>query len=70
VSDPFTGHAASSDLVKLLMDERNQLLEGGFVALAPGEEKSGDLSRMLWNAAILMRFFTRSTFDGCFSLHS
>ena len=35
VSDPFTGHAAPSDLVEFLMDERNQLLEGGFVALRP-----------------------------------
>lgn len=38
------------------MDERNQLLEGGFVAPAPREEQFGDLGGMLGNAAILMRF--------------
>jgi hypothetical protein len=46
------------------------LLEGRFVALAPREQQSGDLGRVVRNAAILMRFFTGSTFDRCFSLHS
>jgi hypothetical protein len=66
----FAGHATPRDLMELVMDERNQLLEGGFVALSPCEEQFGDLGGMLGNAAILMRFFTGSTFDDCFSLHS
>jgi len=56
--------------MELVVDERNQLLEGGFVALAPSEEQFGDLGGMLGNGAILMRFFIGSTFDDDFSLHS
>ena len=39
VPDALAGHAAPRDLVELVMDERNQLLEGGFIALAPREEE-------------------------------
>ena len=52
------------------MDERNQLLEGGFAALAPREKEFGDLGGMLANVAILTRFVTGSTSDDGFSLHS
>jgi hypothetical protein len=48
--------------MELVMDERNQLLEGGFVALAPREEEFGDLGGVLGNAAILNAIFRRFNF--------
>ena len=69
VTDPFTRHAPTRDLMEFLMDERNQPLESRFIALAPREKESGDLGRLFRNAAILMPLFAPSTFDGCFSLH-
>jgi hypothetical protein len=33
--DTLSGHAAASDPVELLVDERNQAVEGALVPLAP-----------------------------------
>ena len=43
VSRALARHAATRDLVELLMDERNQPLEGSLVALSPFKEQPGDL---------------------------
>jgi len=56
VTDALGGHAALRDVVELLMDERNQLLEGRLVALPPSEEKPGDLCGRFSNGAILAPF--------------
>jgi hypothetical protein len=52
----FSRHAATRDLMELLMHERNQPLESRFIALAPGEKESGDLRWLFRNAAILALF--------------
>ena len=63
-------HAASRDLVELPVDERNQSVEGGLVALPPFQKQPGDLRGVVRNAAILSPFawFTvsrpRSRFTG------
>ena len=49
-------HAASRDPVELLMDERDQLLEGALVALSPSEQQSGDLRVVVGNPGILSPF--------------
>ena len=41
MADALSSHAAPRDPVELLMNERNQSLEGGFVAVAPFEEQLG-----------------------------
>ena len=42
VSVSSSRHAASGDAVQFLVNERNQLLEGGFVASAPVQQQCGD----------------------------
>jgi hypothetical protein len=39
-------HAAARHLLELLMDERNQPIEGRLVALSPFEQEAGDLCRL------------------------
>jgi len=46
-------HAASRETMELVVDERNQLLEGALVALSPFEEQSGDLRVGVGNPRIL-----------------
>ena len=43
VSHALSGHAAPRDLVEFLMDERDQSLAGGLVALPPLEKERGDI---------------------------
>jgi len=45
--------------VELLVNERNQLRERSFVALSPGEKQTGDVRRMVRNAAIVGAFMAR-----------
>jgi hypothetical protein len=49
-------HAASSDPVELLMDERDQPVECALVALAPLEQQSGGSRVVFSNPAILGPF--------------
>jgi hypothetical protein len=49
-------HAPSRDLVKLPLYERNQSVEGGWVALAPFQKQSGGLRGVVRNVAILSLF--------------
>jgi hypothetical protein len=42
--------------MELLVDERDQLLEGAPVALSPSEQQSGDLRVVVSNPAILGHF--------------
>src|SRR5436190_22780541 len=49
----FSRHTASRDPVQLLVDERDQSLEGALVALSPLEEQPGDLRVVIRNSAIL-----------------
>jgi hypothetical protein len=37
--------------MKLLLDERNQSAEGGFVALPPFEKQSGGLRGIVWDVS-------------------
>ena len=53
VPDALARHAASRDPVELVMDERNQALEGALVALPPFEQEPGDLCVVLNNLDIL-----------------
>ena len=56
VARALTFHAPSRDLMKLSLYERNQLLEGRLVALAPFQEQTGSRGGMVRNAAILCLF--------------
>ena len=56
VSRAFVGHVAPRDLVELLVDERNQSLQGVGVALAPFEKQRGDVRLTRRDAAILGPF--------------
>src|SRR5262245_25577595 len=56
VARPLAGHAAPRDVSELLVDERNQLRKGSFVALPPGEEQASDMCRMIRNTAIVGGF--------------
>src|SRR6185503_11323156 len=49
----FASHAPCSDSAQLVMNERNELPERGFVAAAPGQQQRRDVSWILWNSAIL-----------------
>jgi len=49
-------HAASRETMELVVDERDQLLEGALVALSPFEEQSGDLRVVVGNPRILEPF--------------
>jgi len=49
-------HTSSRDLVKLLLYERNQSVEGGLVALAPLQKQCGGLRGVVRNVAILRLF--------------
>jgi hypothetical protein len=49
-------HAGSRDAMELVVDERNQLLEGALVALSPSEQQSGDLRVVGSNPCILGPF--------------
>jgi hypothetical protein len=60
-------HAPSRDLVELLLDERNQLVEGGRVPLTPFQKQCGRLRGMVRNVAILS-FLPGSPFRAPFSL--
>ena len=42
--------------MELSVYERNQPLEGAFVALSPFQKQSGDIRGMVWNASSLSRF--------------
>jgi hypothetical protein len=55
---PYTlaRHAASRDGMELLVDERDQLLEGVLVALSPSEQQSGDSRVVVSNPGILGPF--------------
>ena len=56
VPGTLSRHAAPRDLVELPVDERNQSLEGGLVALSPFQKQSGDLRGVVSNSAILGPF--------------
>src|SRR6187551_1974135 len=56
VPGTFSSHAPSRDVVELTLYERNQLIEGGRVALTPFEEKCGGLGGIVRNVAILSSF--------------
>ena len=60
-------HAPSRDLVKLLLYERNQSVEGGRVTPTPFQKKCGDLRRLVRNAAILC-LLSGAPFRGPFPL--
>jgi len=49
-------HAAPRDSVQFPVDERNQSLEGAFVASPPLEKELGDFRGILRNFAILVFF--------------
>jgi hypothetical protein len=49
-------HAPSRDLVKLPLHERNQSVEGGFVALTPLQEQSRGRRGVIGNIVILCPF--------------
>ena len=49
-------HAVPRDLMKLSMNERNQWLESGLVAVPPPLKQRGDLRGMVRNGAILRPF--------------
>jgi hypothetical protein len=49
-------HAALRDLVKLVVDDWNQSLEGALVASPPLEKEPGDFRGILRNGAILVFF--------------
>ena len=68
VPDALSRHTASRDPVELLIDERNQPLEGVLVAVSPPEEQPGDLGVLVSNAAMLSQFSARSSFDRQFAL--
>jgi hypothetical protein len=57
VADAFSGHTVLRDPVQFLVHKRNQPFERGVVALAPGEQQSGDLWRVLVNGVILAPFW-------------
>jgi hypothetical protein len=40
----FASHAPCGDSAQLVMDERNELPERGFVAAAPGQQQRRDIS--------------------------
>ena len=40
----FASHASCGDLAQLVMNERNELPERGFVAAAPGQQQRRDVS--------------------------
>jgi len=42
--------------MELVVDERDQLIEGALVALSPSEQQSGDLRVVVSNPAILGPF--------------
>ena len=56
VSAALARHAGSRDSMELLVNERNQSLEGVGVALAPFEKQSGDVGLTLGDTAILGPF--------------
>ena len=56
MSRAFVRHEAPRNPVELLMNERNQSLEGVGVALAPFEKQSGDVRLTLRDTAILGSF--------------
>ena len=49
VPGALASHAAARDAMQLLVDERHQLLEGGFVAATPREQQAGDAAGIVWN---------------------
>lgn len=53
VAGTFPRHAAARDSIKLLVYERNQSLEGGFVALRPSEEERRHFGWIVRDGAIL-----------------
>jgi hypothetical protein len=57
----FPGYAASRDPVKLLVNERDQSLEGLLVASSPLEEQAGDFRRLFRNCAILCPYLGGQT---------
>ena len=62
VSVPLPRHAASGDAVQFPVNERNQLLEGGFVASAPVQQQCGDARGVVGDTAILRPFLTVLSF--------
>jgi hypothetical protein len=52
----LVGHVALRNPVQLSVDERNQPLESGFVALPPFQEQPGDLGGMVRNVRSLSPF--------------
>ena len=55
MADSLARHAAPGNPVELAMDERNQPLDRGRIALSPFQEQASDLGRALRNIAILSR---------------
>jgi hypothetical protein len=49
VSDALPRHAASRDLVQLLVDQRDQPLAGSLVAFPPSEKERGDIRGLFSN---------------------
>lgn len=56
VPDTLSRHAAPGDPVELVVDERNQAVEGTLVALAPFEQQSGDVGGVSRSVTILDPF--------------
>jgi hypothetical protein len=56
VAGPLSCHAAPGDATQLALDERNELPERTLIALAPRQQKPGDLTRNRWDAPILRAF--------------
>jgi hypothetical protein len=46
---PLPAHAATCDAMEFLVHERDELLEGSFVAPAPREQEAGHTARIVSN---------------------
>src|SRR5215471_2135477 len=59
VAPPLAAHATARDPAQLLVDERNQAVEGSRIAPSPGEQQAGHVRGTTQNARILrlMRLF-------------
>jgi hypothetical protein len=69
VPHALSRHAALRDPVELLMDERDQSLEGTLVAVSPLDQESGDLRVVMSNPRILGPFPLFDSLDES-TLHS
>jgi hypothetical protein len=49
----LTGHATPGDAVELVIDERDQPLQGALIASTPLDQQAGDFRLVLMNSGIL-----------------